>query len=542
MKNSTQLWNNREAVKKTKKEWDKFKIDWDNDLKYDFTRISVFVGQDESKLNFGWYSTKEETPIICWSTTKDMSKCKEIPGTYEKYYKLMGKQYYSNKVTVTGLKRNSVYYYTRIMNGKKEETYTFKTYDEDNFNFIFVGDPQIGGSHGRISFKNGDPYILSEEDGTRNDAFNWNRTVHYSVEFTKTPSVFLSAGDQADEENYVSAIYEDYVKTNEESYFIEETQYSAFLLPKELRTIPVAATVGNHDAYTENFRRHFNTPNSYTTPSYLGETIIPGYNYFFKYNNVLVVVLESNYGSCEDYNTVVKKAIKKYPDMDWRIGMFHHDIYGNGMYHFNETRTYEVLRPCLTKLFSENEFDLVINGHDHVYAASKFISYNDQYRYGESKEDELYTFSGVLRSDITYTNPRGTLYITANCSSGSKLYNYIYPDPNYIGFYNQTYSSTFGTIDFKREDEKVKMEITTREVEGYRVVDGPYIIEKNAKKKVLHTNQESINYFIFIYLFLHYTIFYYIILYYTIFYYIILYYIILFIYINLKIINNISNY
>jgi len=58
MKNSTQLWNNREAVKKTKKEWDKFKIDWDNDLKYDFTRISVFVGQDESKLNFGWYSTK----------------------------------------------------------------------------------------------------------------------------------------------------------------------------------------------------------------------------------------------------------------------------------------------------------------------------------------------------------------------------------------------------------------------------------------------------------------------------------------------------
>jgi len=282
--------------------------------------------------------------------------------------------------------------------------------------------------------------------------------------------------DQADEENYVSAIYEDYVKTNEESYFIEETQYSAFLLPEKLKTIPVAAAVGNHDSYNENFRHHFNTPNPYMTTSneFDNNYIIPGYNYFFKYNNVLVVVLESNYGTCMDFINVVEKAISTYPDVDWHIALFHHDIYGNGEYHSSEYHIVSELRPCLTGLLYAYGFDLAINGHDHFYSASKFIIYNSL---------DVYHTSEEIKSNEVYRNPPGTLYVTANCSTGSKLYGPLYYEPDYINYYNQSYTSTFGTIDFQKENGKVRLTVTTYEVEGYRVIDGPYIIEKDAKSK-----------------------------------------------------------
>jgi len=476
MRNSHPRWNDRALVEETKEEWNKFKDDWDNNLKYDFTRISVFVGEDESQLNFGWYSTQPEIPTICWSTTEieEMKNCKLFTGTYQEYYSLKGIQYYSNQVTVTGLERNSVYYYTRIMNGTLEEIYTFRTYDEDNFSFIFVGDPQIGGSHGRISIDNNYQRVLNKDEGTRNDAFNWNRTVSNSIEFAGTPSVFLSAGDQADEEEFVFHSLEKFIKDNEKVLFMEETQYSAFLLPEKLKTLPVAAAVGNHDSYNENFRHHFNVPNPYTTGSTMLNSIIPGYNYYFKYNNVLVVVLESNYGTCMDYTTVIEEAVNNYPDLDWRIALFHHDIYGNGEYHSLEFHIVEELRPCLTGLLSEYGFDLAINGHDHIYAASKFINYDplDVYHYSEPVE----------RNEV-YTNPSGTLYITANCSTGSKLYGFV-GELDYINFYNQTFTSTFGMLDFKKVNGKVRLTVTSYEVEGYQITDGPYIIEKDPREKM----------------------------------------------------------
>jgi len=474
MRNSHPRWNDRALVEETKEEWNKFKDDWDNNLKYDFTRISVFVGEDESKLNFGWYSTQPEIPTICWSTTEVMRNCKLFTGTYEEYYSLKGVQYYSNQVTVTGIERNSVYYYARIMDGKLEEIYTFRTYDEDDFNFIFVGDPQIGGSRGRISIDNNYQRVLNKDEGTRNDAFNWNRTVSNSIEFARTPSLFLSAGDQADEEEFVFHSLEKFVKDNEKVLYMEETQYSAFLLPEKLKTLPVAAAVGNHDSYNENFRHHFNVPNPYTTGSTMLNSIIPGYNYYFKYNNVLVVVLESNYGTCMDYSIVIEKAVNAYPDLDWRIALFHHDIFGNGEYHSLEFHIVEELRPCLTGLLSDYGFDLAINGHDHIYAASKFITYDPL---------DIYHYSEPVKRNEVYTNPPGTLYITANCSTGSKLYGFV-GELDYINFYNQTYTSTFGMLDFKKENGKVRLTVTSYEVEGYQITDGPYIIEKDVREKI----------------------------------------------------------
>ncbi|OUM59764.1 Non-catalytic module family DOC2, partial [Piromyces sp. E2] len=450
-------WNDRANIDSTRKEWEEFKTKWDDTDKNNFQRLSVFVGDNESEVNFGWYSTSRSKPVICWGEKKDASDCKEYYGSVEMHYKLNGIQYYSNKVTVSGLLRNSVYYYKRKLNGVYEdEIIEFKTHSETDFSFIFVGDPQIGGSQNRISRRPKKRYNIQE--GVRNDAFNWNVTVSNAIKYVGTPSLFLSAGDQtetmADDES-------------QEEYYNQETEYSAFLLPHLLKTLPTATTIGNHDQYTMNYYHHFNAPNTYTDPSY---EVYAGYSYFFKYNNVLVVVMDSNLSTQSDYKAVFYEAVEKYPDTDWRIAMFHHNPYGNGSMHSQDDINIAI-RAIVTPLLDQLNFSVAINGHDHVYTSSKFITFNGKGGYDPTP----------IESNTVYENPKGTLYLTNNCSTASKLNEFLDDDFDYVNTYKQTFSSNFGVMEFSQTDEKLRLTIKILQVEDYEIVDGPYIFEKPIK-------------------------------------------------------------
>jgi len=450
-------WNDATKNEKLKEEWKVFKKKWDKQKKI-YTGLSVFVGEDESELNFGWYSTTSDVPVICWGVSSDLSDCKEYYGINEEHYEIQNVLYYSNKVTVRSIERNSVYYYSRFMNGQWEDAIQFNTYDENNFSFIFVGDPQIGGSNNRVTvLENGMLKKLNEEEGNRNDAFNWDITVNSSFNFTKTPSVFLSVGDQTDDENGSNGIIN------------QEEQYSAFLLPDLLKKIPTATAVGNHDRHTVNYRHHFNTPNSFTEPSYKNESVIAGYNYYFKYNNVLIVVLESNHEYCDDFRTVIKEAVEKYPNTDWRIAMFHHDIYSNGYEHSHQSGVL-TLRKCLTPLFTKYNFVLALNGHDHVYSISKLVGSYDE-------KGKSYWLEDIKVNEPSH-DPKGTLYVTANCSTGSKLFYFDGKDYDYIKNYAQNFTTQFGVLDFEKGDGMVRLSITIREVDTHEIIDGPYIFEK----------------------------------------------------------------
>lgn len=89
-----------------------------------------------------------------------MSDYKEFVGTNDNYRYVNKDIYYQNKVTVTGIERNSVYYYQRYINKIWENPVEFKTNDPDNFNFIFVGDPQIGGSNDRIIYDSREAKVI----------------------------------------------------------------------------------------------------------------------------------------------------------------------------------------------------------------------------------------------------------------------------------------------------------------------------------------------------------------------------------------------
>lgn len=173
--------------------------------------------------------------------------------------------------------------------------------------------------------------------------------------------------------------------------------------------------------------------------------------------------------------------------------MFHHDIYSNGSNHSQEEYIVRFLRPCLTELLSKYKFDLVINGHDHAYSSSHLISFhqylnnnNDNNNNNTNDNDNnsynLYDIHEIKKGEIN-KNVNGTLYISSNSSTGSKLYGYDERDFDYISYYHQTYTSTFGVLDFKKEkdNDNVRMTITHYEVDTLRQIDEPYIFEKPVK-------------------------------------------------------------
>jgi len=456
------VWNDRSKYVATKDQWEDFKEKWDNEYKINYNGVSVFVGEDESMLNFAWYGNGIDTPKVRISTDSKMSNAIEFTGKIEKSFTrhLNNVKYKPNKVTVTGLERHKTYYYQVYLDGVWKDTVQFNTYDPDNFKVAFIGDPQIGGSYDRLTFESNLKKRLTKEEATRNDAFNWNMTINKIFEKTEQPSLILSAGDQIDYEYQGER---------------QEGQYAAFFLPEKLKTIPIAEAVGNHEAREKTFNMHYNVPNPYETP--VEPKIAPGYSYFFKYNNILVVVLETNFGYCEDYQEVMRRAYNKYPNTDWRIALFHHDIYSSGWCHHGDKDISDFLRPCLTELFTKYKFDLAINGHDHVYSTSHFVTFNDQ----KSKQlDEKYDLKKLEKGKTNEGN-KGTFFITANCSTGSKLYGYNDYIDDYLAFYNQTFTSSFGTIDFEKKNGKVKMTINTFEVDTLRQIDGPFIFEKPEK-------------------------------------------------------------
>jgi len=252
IKNKGYNWNLRDKFKETKKEWEAFKIKWDEEYSKNFERLSITPGEDETKLNFGWLSAMDTKPVIRLYTDEDKTEYKDFVGTNGKYIHLkkIDTTLYYNRVTVENLENNKKYYYQRKLNDQWEDAVEFNTHDPNNFKFIFVGDPQIGGSNDRYGYHTVER--LGYSQSIRNDAFNWNVTIESSFKVTENPSILLSAGDQADTQCY-----------DEGSIIDQEKEYSAFLLPEKLKTIATAPTLGNHEIYSEGFRYHFNTPNNF---------------------------------------------------------------------------------------------------------------------------------------------------------------------------------------------------------------------------------------------------------------------------------------
>ena len=474
--------------------WDEWCERWEI-IKTDWTQLSLTPGADATQLNFAWYSViGEENPIVKVSKNYDMSDAKIFEGNQSSAVP----GYVSNKVTVMGLEENSKYYYSYGTNDNWSEAIEFKTQSTNKFGFILVGDPQIGSSAGNIA--TGETTEQGQDNATRNDTFNWNNTINKALSLMPNASFILYAGDQIQSRNKKAN------QTEALEYTGNEVEYAGYLSADALSSLPVATSLGNHDAVSGNYSYHFNNPNasSLGAMSSLGSGI--NGDYYYRYGNTLFIMLNTNNTNTAEHEALMKEAIAVNEDATWRVVTLHQDIYGSAE-HSNEPAIAE-LRYKLVPIFEENNVDIVLTGHDHAYARTQILkggklseglSLMDEDKFDEIAEEEYK--SGILSNDEEYlsylstiedkdavvndlsvrgnniSNPDGILYITAGSSTGSKYYNNLARQQAYIANRWQEYAPTFSTINI----DDVSLSISTYRTDTMEKIDETVTLVKSVK-------------------------------------------------------------
>ena len=482
--------------------WEEWTQEWET-VKDDWTQVSMSPGADETKMNFAWYSPEGEETGFIYGTSSDLSDGQNAQISQT------GAQpgYLSNKVILENLQPGTTYYYQ--VAGKEIESFTTDN-DTSDFSFVFAGDPQIGSSNEEKAKSPEDiqkpTFLTAQSEAVRNDTFNWNYTLERA--YAKTggmASFILSSGDQ--------------IQTNAEKVgdnTISEMEYAGYLSPDIMQNVPVATTVGNHDADNANYTYHFNTANMST----LGDNGYVGGDYYFTYGDALFIILNTQDTNVAEHKQFIEETVAANPDCKWRIVTLHQDIYGSAE-HSNEPEITN-LRYSLVPIFEENDVDIVLTGHDHAYSRTKLLKgghSTTEFEYTDDEFDEqldkdidvgdstetLYEAPGNISDDTTdpdeqryleylysvmddeavqeltenqdiAVNPDGIMYLTAGSSSGSKYYDLVPRQQTYIASRWQQDVPTYSVIDVT----ETSLTLNTYRTDTDEPIDIQFTIVKSA--------------------------------------------------------------
>ena len=472
-------------------EWAAWQEKWKT-IRNNYEQIALTPGENATKMNFAWYCVTEEIPKI-----KLMDSQGRVIQEVQGQQNLANKETITendnvitlipNKVTVSGLAENTSYQYKYYLDGAWSDTYTFETKSTENFSVMYVGDPQIGASVGQDD--------NSKEYHAMNDAYNWNHTLSSALSAHSNVSFILSAGDQINQ----TSVSKDADKLE------QQIEYAGFLSSPLLRSMPVATTIGNHDSKSVNYSNHFNNPNTATSVATTEGKTDAGTDYYFTYGNTLFVSIDTNNYNCATHENVIKEAVEANPDATWRVLMFHQDIYGSGYDHSDSDGI--VLRTQLTPIIDKYDFDAVLQGHDHTYSRTYQLSSDGQTHssYQSAPKTNTDDFSAYLGDNACYNiltnienknnvvNPEGTVYFEANSATGSKYYQLIGTQQNYIAARSQSWRPTYSVIDFTETTLTVKTydAATNTELVADGNIKTSYTIVKSVEKEDLKKEIES---------------------------------------------------
>lgn len=472
-------------------EWAAWQEKWKT-IRNNYEQIALTPGENATKMNFAWYCVTEEIPKI-----KLMDSQGRVIQEVQGQQNLANKETITendnvitlipNKVTVSGLAENTSYQYQYYLDGAWSDTYTFETKSTENFSVMYVGDPQIGASVGQDD--------NSKEYHAMNDAYNWNHTLSSALSAHSNVSFILSAGDQINQ----TSVSKDADKLE------QQIEYAGFLSSPLLRSMPVATTIGNHDSKSVNYSNHFNNPNTATSVATTEGKTDAGTDYYFTYGNTLFVSIDTNNYNCATHENVIKEAVEANPDATWRVLMFHQDIYGSGYDHSDSDGI--VLRTQLTPIIDKYDFDAVLQGHDHTYSRTYQLSSDGQTHssYQSAPKTNTDDFSAYLGDNAFYNiltnienknnvvNPEGTVYFEANSATGSKYYQLIGTQQNYIAARSQSWRPTYSVIDFTETTLTVKTydAATNTELVADGNIKTSYTIVKSVEKEDLKKEIES---------------------------------------------------
>jgi 3',5'-cyclic AMP phosphodiesterase CpdA len=237
---------------------------------------------------------------------------------------------HAHSVTFGGLKPGAEYLY-RVGDGQQawSEWISFRTASAEPqpFTFLYFGDAQT-----RIRSA-------------------WSRVVRKAVETAPDARLAIHAGDLIN--NY-----------DRDGQWCEWHEAAAWLH----RTVPAMPVPGNHEygrdeaggrRITVNWRPQFTLPLN-------GAPGLEETNYFIDFQGVRFVALNSN-EKLQEQAAWLDNLLEHNPNR-WTVVFFHHPVYSGA-----RGRDNKAVREAWQPVFDRRGVDLVLNGHDHVYARTGLV-------------------------------------------------------------------------------------------------------------------------------------------------------------------------
>ncbi|MTE23913.1 immunoglobulin-like domain-containing protein [Microbacterium sp. ZXX196] len=371
--------------------------------------VVLGVGETEAARNLAWYSNVDVAQVAQLAPAADVADG-VFPASAATIEPSAAGGTSSGEffrdVEFTDLAENTEYAY-RVGSDDTgwSDVYTFRTQAfSGDFEFLFFGDPQVGAS-GNLA----------------NDEAGWVDTMNIATESYPDAEMIFSAGDQV---NTASS----------------EAEYSAFLAPEQLTSVPLVATNGNHDVGSKAYEQHFNLPNEDLTAGAASSGSSSGGDYWFIYKDVLFLNINSNSRDYASHNAFMEQVIAEHGDeATWKVLAFHHSIYSVASHAFDG----DILdrRTNMPQTISELGFDVVLMGHDHNYTRSYLI-----------ENGELADAQEIAGQATVEAKDGEVLYLTANSASGSKYYNTTAPDAWYSSVMNQEKVRNYSVIEVTDSD------------------------------------------------------------------------------------------
>ena len=423
---------------------------------------------------------------------------------------------YSTYTVLVNVKPGNSYKYHVETGSYKSDQYTLdtKAFGENNeFSVSYFGDPQIGSGDSVWSHKGLDKNTQAKIE---QDKIDFAKSIKKARQLD--PHFYLSMGDNVEIANY----YPEY------DYFLDNDLFKERIF---------SSVVGNHETYVDTegrvsqqntaFADHFYLPNEGKlgaisnvnedgTPFY-----IPG-DYYYTYGDTLFLNINSSVIDSNQHKEFIEDAIAKATkergkNFSWKVVSFHHAPYSTATH----TSDDDILlrRKELLKIFNDNDIDVVLNGHDHIYARTgqmlageQALSFENAYGtdpadknagiedgFSKTYNNKVYKDGKVIVDGIKLdydqnevTNPRGTLFLTMSTSAGAKYYNPIGEDQWFVVRSLDDRSQLFSNLSFsKNRFSLVTMDPSGKVVDRYTInktddfINNPNLNNKKTSKENL---------------------------------------------------------
>jgi hypothetical protein len=269
------------------------------------------------------------------------------------------------------------------------------------FKFAVITDPQLNTTF--------DTFNRYTPTGGSTPAAGWKQAMEKVV--AAGASFIASCGDQVDTAG-------------------DNTQYTNLFAPDGIKSLPFAPSIGNHDTdqagTNVTFWNRYNLPNE---QAYTGAKGLVGGNYFYLYNNILFVVLNTSpypvqYNAAASSSSAAKPYVDRYKETiiaakaahagkyDWLI-VQHHKSTASVAVHLADRDIQSYVEAGFEEVMSEQGVDFVIAGHDHVYARSYPL---------QGKGNGQVSVPDKTKGGNPVHNPGNPIYFTFTTASGLKYY------------------------------------------------------------------------------------------------------------------------